>query len=86
MSTIASKKAMHGGELGLLLFFAATTALCLIIAAQTTEGPFAFHAALATAASIGAIFAIFNRYFERPAEPARHPAGRPRGTDRGPYG
>ncbi len=70
MSTIASRKAMHGGELGLLLFFAATTALSLFIAAQTTEGPFAFHAALATAASIAAIFAIFNRYFERPAEPA----------------
>jgi cytochrome c oxidase cbb3-type subunit 1 len=59
MSTFVNKKAMQGGELGLLFFFAATAVLCLIVAAQTTEGPFAFHAALATAASIAAIFAIF---------------------------
>ena len=70
MSIIASKKSLYGGELGLVLFFAVTTVLCLIVAAQTTEGPFAFHATLASAASLAAIFAIFNRYFERPADPA----------------
>ena len=70
MSTIASKKSMYGGELGLVLFFMVTTFLCLIVAARTTEGAFAFHATLASAASLAAVFAIFNRYFERPADPA----------------
>jgi cytochrome c oxidase cbb3-type subunit 1 len=70
MSTLASNKSMRVGEFGLLIFFAMTTLLCLIISVRTTEGAFAFHAALATIASLGAIFAIFNRYVERPAQTA----------------
>ena len=64
---MASHKSMHGGEFGLLVFFSLTAVLSLLVAARTTEGPFAFHASLATVASLAAIFWIFNRYFERPA-------------------
>ena len=60
---------MSNGEGGLAVFFSATTILCLIAAAKAVDTPFAFHATLGAAASLWAVFAIFNRYFDRPDAP-----------------
>jgi cytochrome c oxidase cbb3-type subunit I len=68
MQAIIAKKSMRDGEAGLLAFFAVTALLCLIGAAKTQEPAFAFHAGLGSLASLGAVFAILNRYFDRPVE------------------
>ena len=66
------------GESGLALIFAATAFLCMIGAAKAVDAPFAFHASLAAAASVAAVFAILNRYFDRPAQlPPQEINGRP---------
>ncbi|WP_036049552.1 cbb3-type cytochrome c oxidase subunit I, partial [Bradyrhizobium sp. Tv2a-2] len=78
MSQPSSSKAMTIGESGLALIFAATAFLCLIGAAKAVDAPFAFHASLAAAASVAAVFAILNRYFDRPAAlPPKEINGRP---------
>ena len=66
MQADSAKKSMHGGELGLVIFFAIAALACLVAVAKTTESAFAFHAALGVAASLAAIFAIFERYSDRP--------------------
>ncbi|WP_137046303.1 cytochrome-c oxidase, cbb3-type subunit I [Pseudolabrys sp. FHR47] len=56
------------GEGGLALAFSALALLSIVIAAKAYTPEYAFHAYLFTAASIAAVFAIANRYFDRPAE------------------
>jgi len=69
---------MSNGEAGLAAFFSATAFLCLIAAAKALDTAFAFHATLGAAASLWAVFAIFNRYFERPFSlPPQEIKGRP---------
>ena len=58
---------MTFGEGGSALAFAALAALSLVIAAKAYAPEYAFHAYLFTAASIAAVFAIVNRYYERSA-------------------
>jgi cytochrome c oxidase cbb3-type subunit 1 len=50
---------------------AAATALgSLVVAAKAYTPEYAFHAYLFAAASVAAVFAIVNRYYDRPDEPA----------------
>ena len=69
MNQAQSTKWMSNGEAGLAAFFSATTILCLIAAVEAVDTPFAFHATLGAAASLWAVFAIVNRYFDRPYAP-----------------
>ena len=78
MNQAQSPKWMSNGEAGLAVFFSATAFLCLIAAAKAVDTAFAFHATLGAAASLWAVFAIFNRYFDRPyALPPQEINGRP---------
>jgi cytochrome c oxidase cbb3-type subunit 1 len=66
------------GESGLALVFTVTAFLCVIASAKAVDTPFAFHAALAAAASLASVFVILNRYFDRPAAlPPQEINGRP---------
>ncbi|MGA9125846.1 MAG: cbb3-type cytochrome c oxidase subunit I, partial [Pseudolabrys sp.] len=56
------------GEGGSALAFVALALLSIVVAAKAFTPEFAFHAYLFTAASIAAVFAIINRYYERPAQ------------------
>ena len=79
MNQSQSPKWMSHGEAGLAAFLSATAFLCLIAAGKALDTAFAFHATLGAAASLWAVFAIFNRYFDRPyALPPREINGRPR--------
>jgi cytochrome c oxidase cbb3-type subunit I len=69
-NALAPQKTMTLGEGGAALAFVALAFLAIVIAAKAYTPGFAFHAYLFTAASIAAVFAIINRYYERPAEPA----------------
>src|SRR5436190_16380677 len=69
MTRSLQAKSMTPGEAGLAMVFAATAFLCLIGAAKALDTAFAFHAYLGAAASLWAVFAIVNRYYDRPAEP-----------------
>ncbi len=62
-----TKKLMTFGEGSLAAMFAALVLFCIVAAANAQDEAFRFHAWLAAAASLGASFAIFNRYFDRPA-------------------
>ncbi len=64
----APQKTMTLGEGGLALFFTALAFLSIVIAAKAYTAGYAFHAYLFCAASVAAVFAIINRYYERPAE------------------
>ncbi len=78
MAQSNARKSMTIGEGGLALFFGITTLLCLIAALKAEDAPFAFHAFLAAAASVGAVYLLFDHYGKRPAEtPAVLPDGRP---------
>ncbi len=78
MSQPSDSKSMTIGESGLALIFAASAFLCMIGAAKALDTPFAFHASLASAASLAAVFVILNRYFDRPAAlPPQEINGRP---------
>src|ERR1044072_4420332 len=71
-------KSMTAGESGLAVVFAVTAFLCVIAAAKALDTPFAFHAALSTAASVAVVFGIVSCYFDRPAElPPAEINGRP---------
>jgi cytochrome c oxidase cbb3-type subunit I len=59
---------MTQGEAGLGALSAVSAFVFVFVAAKAADGAFAFHALLAAAFSLWACFAIFNRYFERPAE------------------
>ncbi len=56
------------GEGGLALICAALALLSIVVAAKAYTPEYAFHAYLFCAASIAAVFAIINRYYDRPAE------------------
>src|SRR3954469_20271889 len=78
MQRFDTAKSMTHGEAGLSVFFSASAFLCMIAAAKALDKAFAFHASLATAASLAAAFAIFHRYFDRPvALPPQEIDGRP---------
>src|ERR1041384_3561314 len=70
MASIA-RKPMTFGEGGSAAAFTALAFLCLIIGAKAYTQEYAFHAFLFAISSIAAVFAIFSRYFDRAAEPAR---------------
>src|ERR1700726_297830 len=67
--TSSLKKSMTGGELGLGIVMIILSVLSLVVAAKAYTGAYAFHAGLFCAASAIAAFTIFNRYFDRAAEP-----------------
>jgi cytochrome c oxidase cbb3-type subunit 1 len=67
----APSKGMTFGEMGSALAFAGLAFLSIIIAAKAYTPEYAFHAYLFAAASVAAVFAIVNRYYERPAQPPR---------------
>src|ERR1039458_1669268 len=67
-NALAPQKTMTLGEGGLALAMAALALLSIVVAAKAYTAEFAFHAYLFTAASVAAVFAIVNRYYERPAE------------------
>ena len=78
MTQTQATKSMTHGEAGLAMIFAATAFLCLFAAAKALDTAFAFHASLACAASLAAVVAIVNRYYDRPAAlPAQEINGRP---------
>src|SRR3954468_18837000 len=78
MNQSQTAKSMTHGEAGLAIVFTATAFLCLFAAAKALDTAFAFHASLACAASLWAVFAIVNRYYDRPAAlPLREINGRP---------
>ncbi|HZP78851.1 MAG TPA: cytochrome-c oxidase, cbb3-type subunit I [Pseudolabrys sp.] len=61
-------KIMTLGEGGLALAMAALAFVSVVIAAKAYTPEYAFHAYLFAAASVAAVFAIVNRYYERPLE------------------
>src|SRR5512144_1275854 len=67
-NALASRKTMTIGEGGSALIFAALALLSVFVAARAFTPEYAFHAYLFTAASTAAVFAIINRYYERPLE------------------
>ena len=68
MATAPAIKRMTFGEGGSALAFTALALLSIVIAAKAYTPGYAFHAFLFSAASVGAVFTIFNRYFDRSAE------------------
>jgi cytochrome c oxidase cbb3-type subunit 1 len=66
-NALAPQKNMTLGEGGLAIAFTALAVLSIVIAAKAYTPEYAFHAYLFTAASIAAVFAIINRYYDRPA-------------------
>jgi cytochrome c oxidase cbb3-type subunit I len=74
----ALQKTMTIGEGGSALAFVALAVVSIVIAAKAYTPAYAFHAYLFTAASIAAVFAIINRYYDRPAaQPPLEIDGRP---------
>jgi len=67
MTQSQTAKSMTHGEAGLMLVFSLSAFLCLFAAAKALDTAFAFHAALASAASLLAVLAILSRYYNRPA-------------------
>ena len=62
-------KYMTLGEGGTAVAFAALAVLSIVIAAKAYTSAYAFHAYLFAAASVAAILAIANRFFERSDAP-----------------
>jgi len=72
------QKKMTWGEGGLALAMTGLAVLSLLVAAKAYTTAYAFHAYLFAAASLAAVFAILNRYYERPVElPAQMIDGKP---------
>ena len=59
---------MTFGEGGTAMAFVALAFGTMIIASQAHTPEYAFHATLFFVGSVAAVFAIVNRYYERPAE------------------
>ncbi len=64
----APQKSMTLGEGGLALFFTGLAFLSIFIASRAYTAGYAFHMYLFCAASVVSVFAIINRFYERPAE------------------
>ena len=65
---LAHRKTMTIGEGGSALALVALALLSIVIAAKAYTPEYAFHAYLFSAAGVAAVFAIINRYYERPVE------------------
>jgi cytochrome c oxidase cbb3-type subunit 1 len=63
------EKSMTAGEAGLAIALVGLFFLSLFVAANAYTGAYAFHAYLFAAASLAAVLALFNRFFERDPEP-----------------
>src|SRR5262245_645013 len=68
MPSTAARKSMTIGEGSVALAFVALAFSSIFIAANAHTPEYAFHAWLAAAASVATVFAIVNRYYERPAQ------------------
>ena len=68
MATTVTRKSMTIGEGGTALAFVALAVSSIFVAAGAHTPEYAFHAWLSAAASIATVFAIVNRYYERPAQ------------------
>jgi cytochrome c oxidase cbb3-type subunit 1 len=78
MNAAVVRKSMTIGEGGTALAFVALGTSSLFIAAGAHTPEYAFHAYLSAAASIATVIAIFNRYYDRPAQlPLLTIAGKP---------
>ena len=77
MQPNSNVKWMTFGESGLAALFTAAVFLCIVAAAKAEDAPFAFHATLGGVASLVAVFAIFNRYFDRSSLPPQEINGIP---------
>jgi cytochrome c oxidase cbb3-type subunit I len=78
MAQSPTAKWMTQGEAGLGALSAVSAFVFVFVAAKAADSAFAFHAMLFAAFSLWACFAIFNRYFSRPAElPPQEIDGRP---------
>jgi cytochrome c oxidase cbb3-type subunit 1 len=68
MPITVTRKSMTLGEGGTALAFVALAVSSIFVAARAYTPEYAFHAWLAAAASVATVFAIVNRYYERPAQ------------------
>src|SRR5437762_13478640 len=68
-ATVAPKS-MTFGEGGTAIAFTVLALLSIVVAAKAYTPEYGFHAYLFAAGSVAAVFALFNRYFDRPAAPA----------------
>ena len=78
MTDRSTIKQMTWGEGGLAAVMAAFAVFALLIAANAHTQAYAFHAYVFSASAVAAVFAIVNRYYDRPAElPAQFIDGKP---------
>ena len=78
MTNRSTIKQMTWGEGGLVAVMAAFAVFALLIAANAHTQAYAFHAYVFSASAVAAVFAIINRYYDRPAElPAQFMDGKP---------
>ena len=78
MTDRSTMKQMTWGEGGLAAVMAAFAVFALLIAANAHTQAYAFHAFVFSASAVAAVFAIINRYYDRPAElPAQFIDGKP---------
>ena len=78
MTDRSTTKQMTWGEGGLAAVMAAFAVFALLIAANAHTQAYAFHAFVFSASAVAAVFAIINRYYDRPAElPAQFIDGKP---------
>ena len=78
MTNRSTIKQMTWGEGGLVAVMAAFAVFALLIAANAHTQAYAFHAYVFSASAVAAVFAIINRYYDRPAElPTQFMDGKP---------
>ena len=78
MTDRSTTKQMTWGEGGLAAVMAAFAVFALLVAANAHTQAYAFHAYVFSASAVAAVFAIINRYYDRPAElPAQFIDGKP---------
>ncbi len=77
-SPVSPEKRMTVGEGGSAIALIVLALFSIVVAAKAWDPAYAFHAYLFAAASIGSVFLILNRYYERPAElPPQEIDGKP---------
>jgi cytochrome c oxidase cbb3-type subunit 1 len=77
MSQGQAHKTLSVPEVTSMVAFAATALLCLYIASGSVDPAYSFHVYLFAAGSVGAIFALGNRYMGRPASIPQEIDGKP---------